>query len=328
MDIRQRRDRPTNSSILQYTGTGARELDFESYIYGYPEGTFFVVPHDEVPLPEDLEELALGANINIEALPQVPRLKEAVIDALLAEAMVGAPELLGNLAHPPVEWSDWDLREMERKHAIADARVNEVVSLVERDLRLRIAGLVNGQAKAVVVEATLPPPPVSVYDFSAEPVVVTADCPPPVAAEPSGESDDSVTSPEGRQAESAESGVEVEVEEEEDVDLRPGSKTVDRALQAVTAAREAELAQRLPAGARRRLRKMMPGRYLAYGEAMDSRADLCAAMTDARAMGRKNREVTVIDWDGEWPVVVRRYGKGGRTIYKVESALRRAGVEV
>jgi hypothetical protein len=70
------------------------------------------------------------------------------------------------------------------------------------------------------------------------------------------------------------------------------------------------------------------GLYIAYGEAMDGRADLCGAMADARNMGRKGRETVVVSWDGEWPVVVRRYGQGGRTIYKVESALRRAGIAI
>jgi hypothetical protein len=45
-------------------------------------------------------------------------------------------------------------------------------------------------------------------------------------------------------------------------------------------------------------------------------------------MGRADREISVVDYDGEWPVVVRRYGQDGRTIYKVEDALRRYGIDV
>jgi hypothetical protein len=71
---------------------------------------------------------------------------------------------------------------------------------------------------------------------------------------------------------------------------------------------------------------MPPAAYVIYGDAVDPRRDLCAAMTDARAFGRKGRETVVVDWDGEWPVVVRRYGQGGRTVYKVESVLKRHGI--
>jgi hypothetical protein len=43
-------------------------------------------------------------------------------------------------------------------------------------------------------------------------------------------------------------------------------------------------------------------------------------------MSKRRGEAAVIDWDGEWPVVVRRYGSNGCTVYKVEDALKRAGV--
>ena len=88
-------------------------------------------------------------------------------------------------------------------------------------------------------------------------------------------------------------------------------------------AREHEVPQRLPGGARRALRGLPPGQYIEVAGQLYEKSDLCAAMNDARNRGRKDREATVIDWDGDWPVVVRRYGQGGRVIYKVETALRR-----
>jgi len=299
--------------ILQYTGTG---LDFDHYIYGYPDGTFFVASYDDVPFPEQVAQMAEGRGINLLALPDAPRLQHAVVEALITEAMVQAPELLAELAHPEVRWQDWDRRELERKHTIACARVAEVARLVEMDLKLRAAGVARPSYEVPRLDGLLGPEPVGFIDAlpSAidEPVLLSA-----------------VAESDTRRQEGPPEVTE-SAEEEEDVDERfaPGSSTVEKALAAVSAAREAELPQRLPAGSRRRLRRMAPGRYIVYGEAMDSRFDLCAAMTDARSLGRKGRETTVVDWDGEWPVVVRRYGQGGRTVYKVETALRRAGVEV
>ena len=66
-------------------------------------------------------------------------------------------------------------------------------------------------------------------------------------------------------------------------------------------------------------------------DAPSVRGSLVEAMQDAGKIAAGMRggdvEVTVIDWDGEWPVAVRRYGGGGRTVYRVEDALKRAGIE-
>lgn len=310
-DLRQQRDRPTNSMILRHVGTGRRALDFEQYIYGYPEGTFFVASYSDVPFPERIEQLASDRGINVLALPDAPRLQDAVVEALVTEAMVKAPELLSELAVPEVRWQDWDRRELERKHTIACARVAEISRIVEVDIKLRAAGVATPSYKVEPIEGLLGPEPAYI---GPGPILLPAvtELPPPALAPPVVEEEP-----------------EVEVEEEE-VDERfvPGSSTVQKAVKAVEAARDAELPQRLPGGMRRRLRKMAPGRYVMYGEVIDSRVDLCAAMTDGRSLGRKGREVAVVDWDGEWPVVVRRFGQGGRTVYKVETALRRSGVEV
>ena len=106
----------------------------------------------------------------------------------------------------------------------------------------------------------------------------------------------------------------------------PTARVVEEAVEAAKAAREAELPQRLPAGARRQLSRMPPAAYVIRGDVIEPRVDLCGAMADAQAVGRKGAEAAVVDWDGEWPVVVRRYGADGRTVYKVETALRRHGV--
>lgn len=307
-DVRQQADKPTDSLILRYDGRG---IDFDDYLYGYPEGTFFAVQMAEVPWPEHIAELAIETAIQIDAVPEARRLQRAVAEALIAEAMVEAPDHISALTDDDVpEWHESDLRELERRHRIADARVAEITRLVETDLKLRASGLKTPSLQLPRVEDFIQPPPPSVYGGALDDIEeAVAELPEPFRAE------------------AAEELAEAIVDEFEDAPA-PGSMTVQRAKAAVAAARADELPQRLPAGARRRLRKMAPAQYVAFGEVLDSRVDLCAAMADARAMARKDQEAVVIDYDGEWPVVVRRYGQGGRTIYKVEDALRRHGIEV
>lgn len=298
-DIRQETDRPTNSVVLRYVGS---TLEFDSRLYGYPEDTFFAVQLGELPWPEHLEDLSHELGIAIDPLPDAPRLKHAVAEALAAGAMVDAPELMDELdVDREVEWPEWELSTLERRHRIAESRVADISRLIENDMKLRASGIAKPSFE-------VPPLPRAAPEPAPEP-------------EP-------VREPE-RPPEAPETPAEARGEAEEEVEVvEPGSKTVKRARAAVVAARETELPQRLPGGARRRLRKMPPGAYVAYSEVLDARLDLCAAMTDARSMGRADRETVVIDYDGEWPVVVRRYGKAGRTIYKVEDALRRHGIEV
>lgn len=303
-EIRQDTDKPTRSSLLRYTGT---KLDFDSYIYGYPDGTFFAVQWEEVPWPPHLEELSARLGIAIDPLPEAQRLRQAVIDALLAGALVDAPLHMEEMdVEPEPEWRPWDLRELERKHRIAEARVVEVAKIVETDMKLRAASFKTPSFEMPKPQDFMQsPPPV----YSPAPTVVVK-----TGGEP-------CERPE-------EVDVEEEVEVDDDLAYEPDSQTVRRIRAAVREAREQELPQRLPGGMRRRLKKVPPGAYIMYGEILDPRIELCGALTDGRALGRADREVVVVDYDGEWPVVVRRYGQDGRTIYKVETALRRYGIDV
>lgn len=307
-DIRQRTDKPTNSLILEYVGT---RLRFDEYLYGLPEGTFFHVELDDVEFPEHLEALAEEACTGLDVLPEAELLRRAIAEALCAGVMVEAPDYLALLAEPETEWSTHERLELERRHRIAEARVRELARAVEGSLRVRLAQLrcLGIAPQAVEVPVVVPPPPPLMASWTPRPAET-----PLAVVEPVGPALDVVET-------EATEGDSEEVDDEERLD--PRSRTVRRACIAVDVARELELPQRLPPGTRRRLRKMPSGAYLAYGEAMDVRGDLCAAMTDARAMARKDKHAVVIQWDGEWPVVVRRYGQGGRTVYKVESALRR-----
>jgi len=295
IDIRRRTDRPTNSVVLEYTG---RALRFHDRVYGFNDGVFLVVSYDEMPYPPKLQALSDELGVPIEALSIAKALKTAAVDALLAEGMVKAPQMLHDFAEPDVFWHPWDSRELERRHVVALARVVELEALAERELRLRAA------KPEVLMSATDPAPKQDVLELS------------------------------GLTPESAESEIVTQIlSPEQPVD--PALATIARVQAAIAQARESELPQRLPNGARRALQKLVRAQYVIRGaDAPSVRGSLVEAMQDAEQMARGMRktancdvEVTVVDWDGEWPVVVRRYGEGGRTVYRVEDALRRAGVE-
>lgn len=320
-DFRQELDRPTDSVVLRYRGRGAK---FDSYLYGYPEDVIFAVELDDVPWPEDLEDLAEAYGVVVDALPDARRLREAVADSLVAEALVGAPRHMEEMGASGFEWRHSDLHEVERRHQIADARVRRLAKLMENDLRLRVGGFKMPSFRVPDVSSfVVPQPPLEPGEATLETVSAEALS---AAAEPLPEVDTSFAGsshPVNVPTATIETVAPSEEAEGADEAGPLSPSVVTRVAEAIKGAREAELPQRLPGGARARLRRMPAGTYLAWGEALDYRADLCSAMTDGRALGRKGREVSLIDWDSEWPVVARRWGQGGRVVYKVETALRR-----
>lgn len=288
IDIRRRLDRPTNSAVLEYTG---RALRFHERVYGFGDGVFLVVSYDEMPYPPKLRALSDELGVPIEAASGAKQLKAAAVDALLAEAMVKAPQMLRDFAEPEVFWQPWDERELERRHVVALARVVELEALAARELRLRAANIST---------VALPP-------------------------QKDGSEGSRLT---GESAES-EDVTEILVTERP---VDPALVTISKVQMAIAQARESELPQRLPNGARRALQKLVRAQYVIRGtDAPSVRGSVLEAMQDAEQVARGSKgsdvEVTVVDWDGEWPVVVRRYGEGGRTVYRVEDALRRAGAE-
>lgn len=290
IDIRRRSDRATNSVLLEYTG---RALRFHERVYGFGDGVFLVVSLDEMPYPPDLRALSDELGVPIEALSGAKTLKTAAVEALIAEGMVKAPQMLRDFAEPEVFWHPWDSRELERRHVVALARVVELEALAERELRLRAARL-----PTVIVEETAPP-------------------------------SEGRSSAPGLTAEAAESEDVTEIAERL---VDPALVTIAKVQAAVVQARESELPQRLPNGTRRALQKLVRAQYVVRGaDAPSVRGSLVEAMQDAEKIAAGMRgaevEVTVIDWDGEWPVAVRRYGEGGRTVYRVEDALKRSGAE-
>ena len=314
-DVKQEIDRPTGSTLLRYVGS---RITFADEMYGYPDGTFFAAALDEVPVPPELAVASDRCGVDVTTLSSVAEARQAVLDVLLAEALVNAPELLSDLTTNRVYWQDWELRELERKHNIAVSRLVRLVKLAEEEIAVR--GRPVRFDPGPLPYALIPPP----APLFPDDVPTRDDLPlprPPLdpAPEPAPLSEETPVDPDGYD--------EIEPEDAPaDVSEPVSSQVAERVVAAVRAAREAELAQRLPSGVRRRIRHFERGAYVAQGDTLDPRTDLAHAMADAQGMSKRRGEAAVIDWDGEWPVVVRRYGPNGCTVYKVEDALKRAGV--
>ena len=101
IDIRRRHDRGTNSTVLEYVG---RALRFHERVYGFGDGVFLVVSHDEMPYPPGLRTLSDKLGVPIEVLSVAKDLKSAAVDALIAEGLVKAPQMLHDFAEPEVFW--------------------------------------------------------------------------------------------------------------------------------------------------------------------------------------------------------------------------------
>jgi hypothetical protein len=293
VDIRQSQDRSTGAITLRYVG---RKLRFFDRLFGYDEGVFFAVTLSEVPLPEALTALATAAGVDIDTLPLTAELRRAVADVLVSEAMIDAPEYLSMCADPRAVWLATEVRELEHRMLAAENRVRETSRIIEGSLRRRIA------------PAPIATAPIRTYAAM-----------PPAGFGSRFEAKTPAVEPEPDDAEEA-------VEDIESGTVETSEATGKRVMAAVKIAREQELPQRLPGGARRALGHLPPGLYVSHGSALDRKADICSAMVDGAESGKRSGESTLIDWDGEWPVVARRYGAHGRIVYRVEDALRRAGL--
>lgn len=303
-DIRRSFDRAMGAMTLRYVGNRCR---FHSSIHGFPNGVFFVVTLADVPMPEEIVRSAALADVDLRVHYAGDELRRLIAETLCAEAMLDASAHLASITDDVAAWGAHDLRQLEREQQIAERRLDEWIGKTDAMLKRRAAT----RAAPAVPSISLPPPlaPMS----AAAPWVGGVHVPPAVLPAPAPEPEP-----------------EPEIEDEDErqyVQSETSPAAAGRVLAAGRVAREQELPQRLPAGARRALASLPSGIYLAHGARLERKPDLCAAMADGQETGKRGGEPTIIDWDGEWPVVLRRYGSHGRVVYRVEEALRRAGLE-
>jgi hypothetical protein len=287
-DFSARFDRAMRATVLRYAGRG---IAFEETLYGQEPGVILVAIHDELPWPPSVTKVSEETGVPVLSTTGAAELQRAVVDAIVAGAMVEAPQLIKEFSRTPTRWLGSDLADLTRRHVLTLSRVAANARIVETEMKLRVARPVEIVAMAPMAPmAPYMSPRYSLSSPAPEPTKAPVEpaLPPSVPA--------------------------------------PATSIVARAQEAIAAARTAELPQRLPQGARRALERMVRAVYLIRDSdpVPQVRADLTEAMADAERAARDEKvDVTVIDWDGEWPVVARRYEKGGRTIYRVEDALKR-----
>jgi hypothetical protein len=293
VDIRKHADR-SGVVTLQYTARAT----YVAQLYGYGPGVFFALVPSEVPISEEIEQAAAEAGMIASDHPNMPSFKRLVVDALLADATLNAPVLLADLLDAPARWMSADQHELERRHERAMVAVRIAMRDMLDDMRRR-ALLQRRPAPASEPARRLSP--VTVVDVIEEEVETeTAD-------------DDDV--------------IDAEIVNASTVSVVPVPSTVvAKIADAIAKARKSELQQRLPGGARRHLMKLPAGTYVIAGDRYEPRVDLPSAMADAQEIAHR-KESVVVDWDGEYPIVVRRYGAGGRVVYRVEAALKRVAPE-
>ncbi|HEY5658191.1 MAG TPA: hypothetical protein VIY27_10425 [Myxococcota bacterium] len=91
----------------------------------------------------------------------------------------------------------------------------------------------------------------------------------------------------------------------------------------VEQARKSDMPQRLPHGARRSLFRLAAGIYLCEDGLLSPYPTLREALEQAARIDSRSLDRAVIDWDGEWPVMVRRFGEGGFPGYRLDRAIQR-----
>lgn len=278
-------------------------------LHGHDENTFFVVNTNAIPIPDEIEDLAQQAGTTLANSPTEDSFRRLVAEAIIAEAIEHAPEHLLEITGVSFDWPDSTLVALERETREREERVEGLI----REVRLRLRAKLS---ERIPVFDWVPPS----TDYSAgsasgpapatssRPTSTRASATPEPAAEPEPELDFSVR----------------------DEALRPSDAVLSKIREAVRAIREKDIPQRLPAGARKIIEASAPGILIWTS----SKAIPCPSLGDALVAGRAHalkksasnpdaQDTVVIDWDGEQPVLVRRFKPGsGATGYKCEDSVK------
>ena len=283
---------------LSYAGRYRKRV---ARLHGQDEDTLFVLNEAVVPLPDDVEELAQQVGVTLIGSPTEEQFRRLVSEALLAEAIEKAPEHLLAITGVSFEWPDSTLVTLERDTKAAEARLDALIREVTARLNSKL-----------VQAHTLP-----VFDWA--PTVVTPERREPPRAAP-------------RRA--------VLVDDARDPEPPPAPEPLPQAAgagaseavllkirDATRAARDRDVPQRLPAGSRKAVEASPPG-ALVWA---NGKANVCRSIEDAiggaRAVAVRGVDSAVIDWDGEQPVLVRRFTAGGITAYRCEDSVKVTRVE-
>lgn len=128
-------DSETGDFVLRYRGPGK----WIGRLYGYGLDVFFTVSSRDLPYPEELRPLVDHVGISLDKHPLIIPFRTTVIEALMTEALVQAPELLQEYVEQPTAWLESVGLTLERDHVRALERVRGIVDEIRADLRRRIS---------------------------------------------------------------------------------------------------------------------------------------------------------------------------------------------
>lgn len=301
-----------NAMTLSYAGKVKARV---ARLHGHDENTFFVVNTNAIPIPDEIEELAQQAGTTLAGSPTEDSFRRLVAEAIIAEAIESAPEHLFEITGTAFSWPDSTLVSLERDTREREERVESLI----REVRLRLRAKLSER--------------IPVFDWVPPSTDYTTPSQEPAASGATKAPAKSAT------AESPAAPVEPEPELDfsvRDEALRPSDAVISKIREAVKAIREKDVPQRLPAGARKVVEAAAPGILIWYG----GRAIPCPSLGDALTAGRahalkksataqNSQDTVVIDWDGEQPVLVRRFKPGsGATTYRCEDFVKPTKSEV
>jgi len=303
---------------LSYAGRNRKRV---ARLHGQDEDTLFVLNEAVVPLPDDVEELAQQVGVTLIGSPTETQFRRLVAEALLAEAIEKAPEHLLAITGVSFEWPDSTLVTLERDTKAAEARLDALIREVTARLKSKLV-----QARALPVFDWMPTPAERREPARPERAVAVL----PLRLN----SERVVTAPPAGQemahlAEAFVAARATPVAASVEPQVSPGASeaVLLKIRDATRAARDRDTPQRLPAGARKAVEASPPG-ALVWA---NGKANVCRSIEDAiggaRAVAVRGVDSAVIDWDGEQPVLVRRFTAGGITAYRCEDSIRVTRVE-
>lgn len=289
-------------TTLSYAGRYRKRV---ARLHGQDEDTFFVLTEAVVPLPDEIEELAQQVGVTLIGSPTEEQFRRLVTEALLAEAIEKAPEHLLVITGAWFEWPDATLVTLERDTKSAEARLDALIREVTARLKAKLV-----QAHSLPVFDWMPPSATSERSTLARPAPRRAAPRPAVVDDEPGLT--STPEPEPLPQASGTGASEA---------------VLSKIRDATRAARDRDTPQRLPAGARKAVEASPPG-ALVWA---NGKVNVCRSIEDAiggaREVSVRGTDAAVIDWDGEQPVLVRRFAAGGVTAYRCEDSIKGAKVE-
>lgn len=286
-------------TTLSYRGRVKKRI---ARLHGQDEDAFFSVNAGVIPITDEIEELAQKAGMTLAGSPTEASFRRLVAEALIAEAIEHAPEHLLAITGVDFEWPGSTLVSLERdtkeKEALVDGLIREVTHRLKSKLAERLPMFdwepvsVSNVRKGTAQEPRRAAPPATVV-ADEEPARVPEPLPEPP-------------------------GVTATV---------PSDAVMQKIREAMLAARNRDVPQRLPAGARKAVEAAVPGALVWANNKVNVCRSLEDAIGGARAVAVRGTDAAVIDWDGEQAVLVRRFTAGGATSYRCEDSIKSARVD-